>query len=302
LGWLNEVEMSATTVNRSQSTVSTRALACGILLGVAGVFSATQARADDALDDDDAKGEPQKPSLKALQTETVAAAPREGKPPPGPKPEQQEPRPYVPPYEPVGKERHVTLMAVGGLWQHGFNGNTATSKVGPVWGVSGLIEPYRWLGVRATVLRGNQPVTPDTNTFTDAGLQVTQPHFELIFWSIRIEPTWHVTRDFSLWTGVGVGWARAVVRQPNVADAGWVSANRACVYLEGHWALGAQYELIRDWVVLDLDLSASDLGYQKGSAHDPLQAFTAEGHRTHLGSYPYFSHKVQGLFGIGVIL
>jgi hypothetical protein len=295
--------MGLTTLKRRPFAVSAWAIAWAVSLSVTGSLIVTHARADDALDDDDdAKRDRLKDTIKNLQTEPVVGPPREGKPPPSPKPDQQQPRPYVPPVQLVGKERHITLLGVAGLWQHGFNGNTAETKVGPVWGASGLVEPYPWLGVRVSILRGNQPVTPDSNAFVGQGLHVTQPQFKIIYWSIRVEPRWHVTRDFSLSSGVGLGWARAVVPQPDVANLGWVSANRACVYLEAHWSLGAQYELIRDWLVLDLDLSASDLGYQKGSAHDPLQAFTPDGHRQYVGGYPYFSHKAQALLGVGVIL
>ncbi len=240
-------------------------------------------------------------TLDSLRNETVSGAPPEGPPPPEPQAEHQQPRPYVAPVELAGKERHVTLMGVAGVWRHAFDGEQASAKPGPVWGFSGRIDPYDWLGVRLSILRGNQPVTPAASAFVRPGVQIEQPHFKVIYWSIRMEPTWHVTRDFSLWAGVGLAWARALVPQPSTSDV-LRSADRACVYIEGQWALGAQYELVRDWIMLDLDLSTGALGYQKGSAHDPLQAFTSDGHRTHIGGYPYFSRKLQALFGVGVIL
>jgi hypothetical protein len=165
------------------------------------------------------------------------------------------------------------------------------------------VDPYRWLGLRISVLRGDQPVSPDAAAFAQPNAQLKQPDFQLISWTFRLEPTWHATKSLLLWAGVGIGWARAIVPALDTTSLGWRSADRACVYVEGQWALGAQYELIRDWIVLDLDLSTGELGHQGGgSAHDPVQAFTPEGHRTHLGGYPYFSRKAQGLFGIGVIL
>lgn len=117
-----------------------------------------------------------------------------------------------------------------------------------------------------------------------------------------MEPTWHVTNRFSLWAGPGLGWARAIVPEPSIGALNWVSADRSCVYVEGHWAMGAQYEVLRDWLMLGVDLSAAALGYQSGSAHEPVQAFTPDGHMRHIGGYPDFSRKLQALFGVGVIL
>ena len=219
-----------------------------------------------------------------------------------PQPEDQEPRPYVAPVELKGKERHLTLSLVAGSWWHSLNGKGASTSVGPVWGVSGRVDPYRWMGVRVTILRGNQPESPDFGGLGLPNIQVRQHDFQIIHWSIRIEPTWHVSPSFSLWAGPGLGWARAIVPESQVGNFNWISADRACVYVEAEWAVGAEYELLRDWLMLGLDLSAGALGYQHGSAHEPVQAFTPDGHLTHIGGYPNFSHKLQALFGVGVIL
>ena len=225
-----------------------------------------------------------------------------GPAPKPPRPEDQEPRPYVAPPEPTGKERHLTLSVVAGTWLHTLNGKGASTSAGPVWGVSGRVDPYRWLGIRVSILRGNQPESPDYGGLGVPNTQISQPDFQIIYWSIRIEPTWHVSRNLSLWAGPGLGWARAIVPEPKVGNSNWITADRACVYVEGQWALGAEYELLRDWLMLSVDLSAGALGYQHGSAHDPIQAFTPEGHMTHVGGYPNFARKYQALFGLGVIL
>ena len=285
-----------------QTKVHVRSALGVFTLCATGLLIANTAQAEDASSDSKATPEHPDRTLKALQVEPLAKPPLEAPAPPAPKADQQGPRPYVPPVELEGKEHHLTLMGVAGIWHHGFNGNTASSSVGPVWGVSGRVDPYRWLGLRISVLRGNQPVSPDAAAFAQPNAQIKQSDFQFISWTFRLEPTWHATKSLSLWAGVGIGWARAIVPALDTTSLGWVSADRACVYVEGQWALGAQYELIRDWIVLDLDLSTGDLGYQGGSAHDPVQAFTPEGHRTHLGGYPYLSRKTQGLFGIGVIL
>jgi len=270
----------------------------------AGASPSKSAASEGSGDEKADEAEPKENSDASALTKAPPSAIPEGTPPKPPKPEDQALRPYVPPRETVliGKERHITLSAVAGVWLHGLNGSGASSKAGPVWGVSGRVDPYRWLGIRITVLRGNQPVTPSFGALEVPGAQIEQPDFEIIHWTFRLEPTWHVTPTLALWAGTGFGWARAIAPEPKVGNLNWVTANRACVYVDTQLALGAQYELVRDWVTVALDLSASSLGYQHGTAHEPLQAFTPEGHMTHIGGYPNFAHKVQGLFGLGIIL
>jgi hypothetical protein len=41
---------------------------------------------------------------------------------------------------------------------------------------------------------------------------------------------------------------------------------------------------------------------QQGTAHQSLQAFTPDGHMTHIGAYPDFANKMQALLSVGVIL
>jgi hypothetical protein len=302
---ITSAEPSAVTRGR------TSALGAAALCMV-GLFAAASAQAADPLNDEDKPAQNQSankksadnksPVLSAVQEKPLAEQPRDVSPPPPPKADQQEPRPYVPPVELQGKERHVKLIAVAGPWLHGFNGKGASTSIGPVWGASVRLEPYRWLGFRLTLLRGNQPVTPDLGVWGSVDTQVHQPDFKIIHWTMRMEPTWQATKDLLLWAGVGLGWARSIVPEATIGNLGWRSAERACVYVEGQWAMGAQYELIHDWLLVDLDLSTGFLGYQSGTAHETMQAFTPEGHRTHLGGYPDFSHKLQALFGIGVIL
>jgi hypothetical protein len=158
------------------------------------------------------------------------------------------------------------------------------------------------MGVRVTILRGNQPVSVDPGALGVPGAQIRQPDFQIIHWSIRMEPTWHVNQALSLWMGPGLAWARAITPQPTIGALNWRSVDRACVYLEGQWSVGGMIEVVRDWLTLGIDLSASALGYQSGSAHEDMQAFTPDGHRMHVGGYPDFSRKLQALFGVGVIL
>jgi len=257
-------------------------------------------------DEDEDESAP-KPTKSTAHTETTAvpeSVVSDGVPPSPPKPGDENPRPYVAPPESVthAKERHLTLSAVAGVWWHGLNGVGASTKAGPVWGASGRVEPYRWLGIRVTILRGNQSVTPNYGALGVPGVQIEQADFEFIHWSIRLEPTWNVTQRFALWAGPGLGWARAIVPEPKVGNLNWISEDRACVYVDAEFAVGGHYELLRDWITLNLELSGSSLGHQQGSAHEAVQAFTPDGHMTHIGAYPNFSHKVQGLFGIGVIL
>lgn len=115
----------------------------------------------------------------SLHTTEVEPAQIPVRPPPKPpRPEDQGPPPYVAPVELKTKDRHLVLSVVAGPWWHGLNGQGVSTRVGPVWGVSGRVNPYRWLGIRVSILRGNQPESPDYGALGVSNTQINQPHFK----------------------------------------------------------------------------------------------------------------------------
>jgi opacity protein-like surface antigen len=203
--------------------------------------------------------------------------------------------------EPVGQhERHVVLMPVVGIWNHPFERSGWTAKPGPVWGLDIKIEPFSWLGVRASVLSGRQALEVDSGLLSNQA-EVYQPTLKVTQLQLRAEPTLQLTKVLSGYVGLGVGWGRFIAPEA-VATPRLRSLDRTAVYLGYEGALGIAYEPRRDRVVLDFSIAGSLLGNQSGTAYDAVQAFSDAGHRATLGGLSHFSAAYRAMFGIGFVL
>lgn len=197
-------------------------------------------------------------------------------------------------------DRHVILMPVVGIWSHPFELDGWTGKSGPVWGLDVKVEPYRWLGVRASFLRGNQPVgiEPDASQETRYAYQ---PNLATTQLELRVEPMLSLTRNLSGYAGLGLFWARCVAPEPTTIPA-TRTLDRSAVHVGYEGAFGIAYEPFADRIVLDLSIAGALLTKQTGSAYDEVQAFSASGHRSTLGGLPHFSSAARAMFGIGFVL
>lgn len=197
-------------------------------------------------------------------------------------------------------ERHVIVMPVVGIWSHPFEQEGWTGKPGPVWGLDVKVEPYRWLGVRASFLRGNQPVGIDSAT-SEQSRFVYQPNLTTTQLELRAEPTLRFTSNLAGYAGVGMFWGRFVAPEPETVPV-LRTLDRSAVHVGYEGALGIAYEPWINRVVLDLSMAAALLTKQTGSAYDEVQGFSPAGHRSMLGGLPHFSSAVRMMFGIGFVL
>lgn len=197
-------------------------------------------------------------------------------------------------------ERHVIVMPVVGIWNFPFEQSGWTAKPGPVWGLNIKVEPFRWLGVRASFLRGNQRVDVDPATLRP-GYSSYQPTLAMTRLELRAEPTLQLTRSLSTYLGLGLSWGRFVAPEVDTTPRLY-SLERTAVHVGYEGALGIAYEPRADLIVLDFSIVGSLLKDQTGSAYDVIQAFTSDGHRTTLGGLSHFSGAVRAMFGIGLVL
>jgi hypothetical protein len=203
----------------------------------------------------------------------------------------------LPPERP---ERHVIVMPFVGVWNHPFKESAWTAKPGPVLGFDIKIEPMRWMGVRASYLRGRQPLEVDAGTLSKT-FEVYQPTLDVTQLQIRVEPTLHLDRALSAYVGLGFGWGRVAAPEP-YATPRLHSIERTGVFLAYEGALGIAYEPRVDRVVLDLSVAGSLLTRQTGTAYGGMQAFSDAGHRTTLEKMSQFSGAYRIVLGIGFIL
>jgi opacity protein-like surface antigen len=197
-------------------------------------------------------------------------------------------------------ERHVVLMPVVGVWSHSFRDSDYSAKLGAVYGFEVVLDPFRWLNVRGSVFQGNQPLHVRSDAFA-VDAHVYQPTLDMMRMQLRAEPVWHYSERTSLYLGLGAGWARFTADAPKTTPR-LISFQRSGVYLGCEGAVGASYEPIKDWMVIDISMGASYLSGQTGSIFESTQAFTEDGHRTTLGGLSKFSVGYRFGLGIGIVL
>ncbi|HEY5960548.1 MAG TPA: hypothetical protein VIV60_28540 [Polyangiaceae bacterium] len=208
---------------------------------------------------------------------------------------------------PEPPERHVIVMPVGGLWNHPFSEGGWKAKVGPVVGLDVKIEPFTWLGVRASFLRGYQPLTsgldvkPLSSASPSAPMTSYQPMLKITQLGLRAEPTLRFSRAWSSYLGAGITWARVEVPEA-VTSPRLRSLDRSGVHVGYEGALGLAYEPIVDWIVFDLSVVGALLGKQTGTAYDTVQAFSDDGRRTEVGGLSHFDGVIRLMFGVGLVL
>jgi hypothetical protein len=203
----------------------------------------------------------------------------------------------LPPERP---ERHVILMPVVGVWNHPFEQGGWTATPSPVWGLDVKIEPFSWLGVRASALRGNQRLEIGKGLWAQTA-DAYQPTLEITQLQLRAEPTLRWTRSLSSYVGLAIGWGRFIAPE-SVTSPRLHTYNRTAVYVVYEGAIGIAWEPRVDWLVLDLSIGASLLSNQSGSAHNDVQAFTDAGQRTTMSGLSKSSAAYRAMFGIGFIL
>lgn len=197
-------------------------------------------------------------------------------------------------------ERHVILMPVVGIWNHPLERNGWTATPGPLWGLDVKIEPFTWLGVRASALRGNQRLEIGRGLLA-MNADAYQPTLEITQLQLRAEPTLRWTRSLSSYVGLAIGWGRFIAPE-TLTSPRMHTYNRTAVYVAYEGAIGIAWEPRVDWIVLDLSVAGSLLSNQSGSAYNDVQAFTDAGHRTTLGGLSKSSGAYRAMFGIGFIL
>lgn len=197
-------------------------------------------------------------------------------------------------------ERHVVLMPVVGMWNHTFEQSGWTAKPSPVWGMDVKVEPFSWLGVRASVLRGNQRLEIGRGALAK-DVDAYQPTLQVTQLGLRLEPTLQLTRLLSGYLGFGTAWGRFVAPEA-VTSPRLHTLDRTAVHVAYEGALGFAFEPRKDWVVLDLSIVGALLTSESGTAYEGVQAFSDAGHRTTMGGLSKFSAAYRAMFGVGIIL
>ncbi len=178
---------------------------------------------------------------------------------------------------------------------------------GTGWTIGGhlRVDIFRWLGVRfiARVEEANDVSFDDGSLGLPRGTDLDQPSLQRVLLGLSIEPTWNVTRKLDLWAGVGANWGRTIADRAAASGAqSLLLPPRAAVFVEVPFSLGARYELLDDWLVVNACGTLGLLADQSGSMISPYPTPGASGQLVTVGAFPELGTSWTFLVGVGALL
>jgi hypothetical protein len=237
------------------------------------------------------------------------SAPAEGAPPasalPDPLTDQQVPRPVSDEAAPFPSPPRAEVGADVGLVSRPALGE------GPVhypagWTVGGhvRVDILSWIGARLSGRVENSHSTFDDGALGLAsGTRYDQPDLRRISIIGTVEPTWRVTPRLLLYVGVGAGWGRTTAEKLNTSGAeSVVLPSRGAVYVEFPFSLGGRFEIVPNFLVVNLSGSASALIDQSGKMVEAYNTPNQTGLLVSVGPFPKQGPSFSLLTGLGILL
>jgi hypothetical protein len=208
--------------------------------------------------------------------------------------------------EPPPRARYWTVE-VGpdtGLVKRPANGDGVHDSVGVAVGGHARVRVLPWLDARLMARVESAPFTYDDGAFgLPKGTHVEQPGPRRVYLALAAEPTWSPMPRLDLWAGVGIAWGRTTAPTLHVSGSEVaVVPTRAAVFVEVPLSLGVRYELLRNWLVVNLSATVGFPSAQSGSMLESYRTPGKNGTLISVGAFPEPSTSVMGLAGLGVLL
>lgn len=132
----------------------------------------------------------------------------------------------------------------------------------------------------------------------------TAPTVDTLAFGARLAPTLPIGERGRSWIGVGIGYGRfsfdrMTIREPGIAP--YEVRERGLSFAEVPLSLGASYDVIRDWLTIEVEISAAVAVGQDGTATSDAQAIRA-GSRQNIGPLPTIDASVAQTIGLSLIL
>jgi hypothetical protein len=124
-----------------------------------------------------------------------------------------------------------------------------------------------------------------------------------VFLGATLEPTWYPTPLLALWAGVGIGWGRTTAAPLYTYGAESVALPiRSAVFIEVPLVAGVHYEVVRDWLVVNLSGHVGFPFDQSGTLENPYSTPGKSGGLVRAGGFPELGTSFGVLAGVGCLL
>jgi hypothetical protein len=207
--------------------------------------------------------------------------------------------------QPVGANRLFELGFDAGVMARPAPSGSISYGAAPTIGVHGRAEVLKWLGARISVRWEFVPVELDTGALgLPPGTSYTEPDLNRVYLGASFEPTWHATPLLALYAGIGVGWGRTTAQALYTAGAERIAMPiRSAVFVEVPLSAGVRYEVIKDWMVVNLAGQVGGLwGDQTGRLLDPYTTPGKAGTLITVQGFPEVGRSLGVLAGVGCLL
>lgn len=142
-------------------------------------------------------------------------------------------------------------------------------------------------------------------TITGAPRKNEAPTMRTITLGARLAPTLELSPRARSWLSVGIGYDRFDVSRMYVHEPGrepFIVRERGTSFLEVPLGLGVSFDLIRNWLTIELESSGAFLLGKGGDATRMGQAVDSQGHRRAVGALPRPQASFVHTLGLSLVL
>lgn len=275
-------------------------LLAGCLLGACAAGTPGAARAQDAGNEG---------------TKTTGPAEGQGEAGQGKAGEQEGPaRPPLPPAPPSRRlpwDRHIEIggdVALAARPASTLADGTASGvRYRPVigYGVHARWELLRVLRFSAYFVDADHDLKIPPGALGVAGKVESGPA-ETIAFGARFAPTLPLGERARAWVSAGIGWGRFNFGRMSISEPGAATSfevrERSMSFAEVPLGIGASFDLIRNWLTIELEVSGAFTFGQEGEALEGAQAIDAAGRRRSIGALPMIDGSFVQTLGLSLVL
>lgn len=128
---------------------------------------------------------------------------------------------------------------------------------------------------------------------------------ETIAFGARLAPTLPLGDRARSWVSAGIGWGRFAFGRMTILEPGGGSIavrERSMSFAEIPIGLGASFDLIRNWLTIEVEVSGAFTVGQEGEALEEAQGIDAAGRRRSIGALPVLDGSFVQTLGLSLVL
>ena len=136
--------------------------------------------------------------------------------------------------------------------------------------------------------------------------EVVAEPVETIAFGARFAPTLPLGERARAWVSAGIGWGRFSFGRMDISEPGAAGSykirERSMSFAEVPIGLGASFDLIRNWLTVEVEVSGAFTFGQGGEALEEAQAIDAAGRRRSIGALPVIDGSFVQTLGLSLVL